>query len=40
MLFVFPAFMLAVWLIRSVVLFKRGQRIDKDVRLLRAEEGH
>jgi hypothetical protein len=31
-LMVFPAFMLPVCVIKSVILFNRGQRIDKDVR--------
>ena len=30
-LLVFPAFMLAVWVIKSVILFKRGSKIDKQV---------
>ncbi len=30
-LMVFPAFMLPVCVIKSVILFNRGQRIDKDV---------
>ena len=30
-LLVFPAFMLAVWIIKSVILFKRGSKIDKQV---------